>query len=131
MSSSSPNAPAPSMATGRSRCPTRPVMNDERMEPLRRAPDRLAELLHEDGFQLVYHHHMGTVVQTGEEIDRLMDDTGRAGASAARHRPRDLGRRRSGRARQDLRARISHVHCKDVRPAVRAEADDEGLVLPR
>ena len=39
---------------------------------------KLAELLRQEGFQLVYHHHMGTVIQTSEEIDRLMHETGEA-----------------------------------------------------
>jgi inosose dehydratase len=79
---------------------------------------RLAELgarLRDSGLRLAYHHHMGTVVQTEEEVDRLMDgcgdevglllDTGHltfAGGDPAQV---------SGRHA----ARIAHLHCKDVR----------------
>ncbi len=76
-----------------------------------------------EGVRLVYHHHMGTVVQSEADIDALMGctgssvqlllDTGHAvwagadpAALAARHR-----------------LRIGHVHAKDVRGAVRARAD--------
>jgi inosose dehydratase/3D-(3,5/4)-trihydroxycyclohexane-1,2-dione acylhydrolase (decyclizing) len=68
---------------------------------------------------------MGTVIQTGEEIDRLMAiasepvklllDTGHATWGGAD--PVALARK--------YRGRIGHVHCKDVRPAVRAEADSK------
>ena len=37
------------------------------------------------------------------------------GAPAARYRPRQLGRRRSGRLARALSHRIAHVHTKDVR----------------
>ncbi len=88
--------------------------------------DRLTEVgdaLLAEGVRLVYHHHMGTVVQSEADIDLLLDSTGAsvqllldtghavwAGADpaalAARHQER-----------------IGHVHVKDVRDAVRADAD--------
>jgi sugar phosphate isomerase/epimerase len=36
----------------------------------------LADRLAERGIRLAYHHHMGTVVETADEIDRLMASTG-------------------------------------------------------
>jgi len=82
----------------------------------------VAEHLRERGLRLAYHHHIGTVVETEEEIDRLMEvagetvglllDTGHlayAGGSLLRV------------ARRHAR-RLAHVHCKDVRPGVLAEA---------
>src|SRR6478609_5564950 len=83
---------------------------------------RLAELLREEGLTLVYHHHMGTVIQTEAEIDRLMVSTGAAvhllldtgHANWAGADPVALARRH--------RTRIGHVHAKDVRPRVAAEA---------
>lgn len=101
----------------------RPIMTDEEFRRFAVRLTRLAELLNEEGFKLVYHHHMGTVIQTGEEIDRLMAiagepvklllDTGHATWGGAD--PVALARR--------YKNRIGHVHCKDVRPAIRAEAD--------
>jgi inosose dehydratase len=82
---------------------------------------RLQELgkrLQDADLRLAYHHHMGTVVQTEDEIDRLMDacddsvalllDTGHltfAGGDPVR-----AARRHAGR--------IAHLHCKDIRRAV-------------
>lgn len=82
---------------------------------------RLVELgarLQDAGLTLAYHHHMGTVVQTEDEVDRLMDasddtvslllDTGHltfAGGDPARAASRHA-------------ERIAHVHCKDVRRSV-------------
>jgi myo-inosose-2 dehydratase len=86
---------------------------------------RLTELgkaVADDGLTLVYHHHMGTVVESGEDIARLMDATGPAlrllldtgHATFGGVDPLSLAR--------DYRGRIGHVHRKDVRPAVMADA---------
>ena len=90
----------------------------------------LADRLAERGIRLAYHHHMGTVVETAAEIDRLMASTGgsvgllldtghRAFAGAD---PVDIAWRHG--------LRISHVHCKDVRPDVlaRARAADQSFL---
>ncbi|WP_119270434.1 myo-inosose-2 dehydratase [Taklimakanibacter deserti] len=102
---------------------TRPKMTEAEWKRFTERLTKLAELLRKEGFQLVYHHHMGTVIQTPEEIDRLMKETGEAV-----HLLLDTGHATWGGAdptvlARKYRKRISHVHCKDVRPAVRKEAD--------
>jgi myo-inosose-2 dehydratase len=102
---------------------TRPVMTEAQWKTFSTRLTRLAELLKADGFQLAYHHHMGTVVQTAAEIDRLMGGTGEAVNLLL-----DTGHAKWGgddpvRLAKTYRKRISHVHCKDVRLAVKAEAD--------
>jgi inosose dehydratase len=104
----------------------RPVLSLEQWPLFTMRLNDLAEAVAAEGLAVVYHHHMGTVVQTGEEIDRLMRethpalhlllDTGHATFAGAD--PIALARRH--------RARIAHVHCKDVRPDVvrQALADD-------
>ena len=81
----------------------------------------------EEGVRLVYHHHMGTVVESEAEIDALMAATGPSvhllldtgHATFAGADPAALARR--------YRARISHVHTKDVRADVMAQARRERL----
>ena len=80
----------------------------------------LADHLSACGIALVYHHHMGTVVESEAEIDRLMAVTGdKVGllldtghAAFAGVDPASLIRRHGDR--------IKHVHCKDVRREVLA-----------
>jgi inosose dehydratase/3D-(3,5/4)-trihydroxycyclohexane-1,2-dione acylhydrolase (decyclizing) len=103
----------------------RPKMTEAEWKRFTERLTRLAELLRREGFQLVYHHHMGTVIQTPEEIDRLMRGTGEAV-----HLLLDTGHATWGGADPAALARkyskrISHVHCKDVRAAIREEADDK------
>lgn len=103
----------------------RPVMTDAEWKTFAARLTRLSELLRDDGFKPVYHHHMGTVVQTASEIDRLMETTGDAA-----HLLLDTGHATWGGAdpavlARKYRSRISHVHCKDVRGAVRKEAEQK------
>ncbi len=74
------------------------------------------------GIRLVVHHHMGTVIESGEDIARLMEGTDEhvgllldsGHATFAEADPAALAR--------DYAARIHHVHCKDIRRAVFDEA---------
>jgi inosose dehydratase len=78
----------------------------------------LAERTAAEGLAIVYHHHMGTVVQSEADIDRLMASTGPAlkllldtgHATFAGTDPLALARRYG--------ERVGHVHCKDVRGRV-------------
>ena len=101
----------------------RPVMAEADWAPFATRLTALADMTASDGVTLCVHHHMGTRIQTGAEIDRMMASTGDAvkllldtgHATWAGADPAALARRH--------RARIAHVHCKDVRAAVMAAAD--------
>ena len=53
----------------------KPVMDDEQWKRFCDGLNRLGRVASERGFKLCYHHHMGTVVQTSEETDRMMANT--------------------------------------------------------
>jgi inosose dehydratase len=87
----------------------------------------IAEHIAEQGLTPVYHHHMGTVVQFAEEIDRLMTHAGDplrllldaghaffAGADPAR-------------LAANYMDRVGHIHAKNVRPAIMEKARAEGM----
>ena len=84
----------------------------------------LAAMTAAEGVAIAYHHHMGTVVQSRDDIEQLMTvtgpelklllDTGHATFGSAD--PVALARR--------WHDRIGHVHCKDVRPDVMRQARD-------
>jgi inosose dehydratase len=99
----------------------RPVLAEAAWPALCAKLNEVARHLRQNGVRLAFHHHMGTVVQTEAEIDRLMagtsDDVGLlldtghlvfAGGDPA------VVARRHG-------ARIVHVHCKDIRGPVLAD----------
>ena len=49
------------------------VMDDEEWKLLADGLNRLGKIAKDKGMTLTFHHHMGTVVQTEEEIDRFME----------------------------------------------------------
>ncbi|MBK9082836.1 MAG: myo-inosose-2 dehydratase [Rhizobiales bacterium] len=86
---------------------------------------QVAERTLAEGVRLVYHHHMGTVVESEADIDAFMNATGEAA-----HLLLDTGHATWGGAdpaalARRYRARISHVHAKDVRKDVMEQARRE------
>lgn len=106
----------------------KPYFTDEEWQRLADGLNRFGSIAKEKGLKLAYHHHMGTGVQTVEEIDRLMSmtdpdkllllvDNGHllfAGENTAEVIGRYLNR-------------IGHVHLKDIRPEIVAKAREEKL----
>ena len=83
---------------------------------------RAAELVRERGVEPTFHHHMGTRVQTPAEIERLLEGTD-VGLLL------DTGHLTAGggdavRGLRDWRARVDHLHVKDVRLDVLRSASD-------
>jgi len=105
----------------------RPVMTDAQWELLLERIDVVAQYCLEQGVQIAYHHHMGTVVETEEEIDRLM-----AGTSDAVGLLLDSGHLTFAggdplAVQQRHADRIVHVHCKDIRREVMVDAKNRDL----
>jgi myo-inosose-2 dehydratase len=101
----------------------RPVMRADQWAEYGRRLTRLADATLAEGLRLVYHHHMGTIVQTEAEIDALMASVG-----PSAHLLLDTGHATWGGAdpaalARRYRSRISHVHTKDVRADVREQSE--------
>jgi inosose dehydratase len=113
-------------------CETSNAIHGDRAKPLSQRPrlregewaewsrrlTQLADRTLAEGVRVVYHHHMGTIVETAADIDALMAstgpsvslllDTGHATWGGAD--PVELARR--------YRRRIGHFHAKDVRARI-------------
>lgn len=96
-----------------------PSFTDDEWDLLTSGLERLGDLAAETGQRIVYHHHMGTGVQSAAEIDRLMANTDPAKVSLlldtghltfAGEDPMAVAQRHFDR--------IGHVHLKDIRPEV-------------
>ena len=108
----------------------RPVLADAAWPEFCAKLNEMARHLRTRGVQLAFHHHMGTVVQTEAEVDRLMANTGddvgllldTGHLVFAGGDPIAVAHRHG--------ARIAHVHCKDVRAAVLADVlrDDRSFL---
>lgn len=104
------------------------VMNDEEWKLLCDGLNKLGALAAEKEMKVVYHHHMGTVVQTTAEIDRLMANTD----PSLVYLLFDSGHLVfSG---EDMLAvlkkhvkRVKHVHLKDIRPDVLKDVHEKNM----
>jgi inosose dehydratase len=100
------------------RLSSRPRMSAAEFGRFARRIDELAIRMRERGMQVAYHHHMGTVVQSDDEVDELMGTTSDAvrllldtgHLTFAGGDPLAVAKRHV--------ARIAHVHCKDIRREV-------------
>jgi inosose dehydratase len=103
----------------------RPTLKDSAWGEFGRRLSEIAAATAAEGVRLAYHHHMGTVVESENDIAALMEsssaavglllDTGHATFAGAD--PSALAHRYA--------ARIVHVHAKDVRASVCARAQSE------
>ena len=99
------------------------MMNDEEWDRFTKGLNHLGKIAKDHGFKLCFHHHMGTVVQTSEETDRMMSstdpelvflcyDTGHF--TFAGENPLTM--------LEKYADRVGHVHLKDMRLDVVEEA---------
>ncbi|WDI34690.1 myo-inosose-2 dehydratase (plasmid) [Entomospira nematocerorum] len=104
----------------------KPIFTDDEWDKLAYGLEKLGDLAHARGMEIVYHHHMGTGVQTAEEIDRLMEmtdpnkvkllfDTGHLVFSG--EDPIAVFKKHKDR--------IRHIHFKDIRLNVYKEVRDQ------
>ena len=103
------------------------VMNDEEWDMLCAGLNKLGKVAKDMGITLTFHHHMGTVVQTAAEIDRMMENTDPelfnllfdSGHLAY------CGEDYMYILKKYIN-RIKHVHLKDIRPDVIADVKAKG-----
>ena len=104
-----------------------PVLEDADWPRFGADVEELARYCADQGLTLAYHHHMGTIVETGAEIDRFMQVTGPAtgllfdtghcylaGANPVEVIARHIGR-------------VVHIHAKNVRPMVMGMVREQDL----
>jgi inosose dehydratase len=108
-----------SVHTDRSRpLGSRPQMSADEWRRLGQRLTALAEHTQERGVRLAYHHHMGTVIQSYDDVVRLMEGTGDAVGLVLDSGHAVFAEADPLRFVGDYGDRIVHVHCKDVRPEV-------------
>lgn len=104
----------------------RPILDDKQFENLANGLNELGRRAHKKGMKLCFHAHVGTGVETEEEINRLMSmteeglvyllfDTGHLTLAGAD--PVDILQRYMNR--------IGHIHVKDVRSAIFSKLNEE------
>ena len=94
---------------------TRPNMENAEFVEYCKKINEISNRLNDEGIPMSYHEHMGTIIQTENDIDRFMDntndntfllyDTGHLLFAKANYE----------RVLKNYVTKINHVHCKDIR----------------
>ncbi len=106
----------------------KPIFDDAQWKKLAEGLEKVGKIAQDKGMRVVFHHHMGTGVQTSAEIDKLMEmtnpdlvslllDTGHLGFS---------GENVLEVATKHI-DRIKYVHLKDIRQNVVDKVKAKGL----
>ena len=104
-------------------------MNDQEWDTFCTGMNKLGKIAKEEyGIALTFHHHMGTVVQSLEEVDRMMENTDPEYVSLlfdtghftyCGEDPLEVVKK--------YVHRIKHVHLKDIRPEVVEQVKKENM----
>lgn len=101
---------------------TRPTLSEAEWPGFARALTEIARHVAGRGLVPVYHHHMGTVVQSGEDLERLLAHAGEELKLLLDTGHAALAGMDPGAVATQHAARIRHLHLKNVRPPVAREA---------
>lgn len=114
-----------SAVTGANGYDSRPALDDAGWTALLGNLDRLAGVACEHGVQAVLHPHVGTMVETGDDVQRVLEGSSIALCLDTGHLliggtdPAELARQAPGR--------IAHTHLKDVDRSVAVQVQDGRL----
>lgn len=105
----------------------RPRISEEQIAELGKKLTQVADFTLSEGVQIAYHHHMGTVIQTEEEVDLLMKHTGPSVGLLLDTGHMTFAGGNPYAVQEKHADRIVHVHCKDMRKDVLADALNRDL----
>lgn len=106
----------------------RPKFTEKQWEELLNGLNNIGEQAHQAGMKLVYHHHIGTGVESMDDIDRLMKGT----KSEYVHLLLDTGHAYYAgidplALAKKYEKRIAHVHLKNIRQEILDQSIVEGM----
>ncbi|MET0358963.1 MAG: myo-inosose-2 dehydratase [Pararhizobium sp.] len=105
----------------------RPIMTDAEWTRFSQGYEALSRHAADQGVKMGYHHHMGTIIESAADIHRFMEmagphtrlllDTGHCTFGGAD--PQEVARK--------YMDRVTHIHAKNIRPAIMARVRSENL----
>jgi inosose dehydratase len=78
------------------------------------------------GMRLAYHHHLGTVVESGEDLERFLESTGSSVGMTIDTGHAALGGVDAVSLIRTHPQRVAHVHCKDIRGEIFRKVKAQG-----
>ncbi len=106
---------------------TRPQMERDEWQKFCEKISELGKYLEDEGMPLAYHHHMGTVIETQKDTERLIENTHESVKLTLDTGHMLFAKGDSKYILQNYHERILHVHCKDIRKQVLEKSLKEDL----
>jgi len=97
---------------------TRPKMTNQEWNNYCKKISEIAKYLEDQGMPLAYHHHMGTVIETQQDTERLLENTSDQVKLILDTGHMLFAGGNSIKVANNFKERIIHVHCKDMRKKV-------------
>jgi len=97
---------------------TRPKMDSDEWKKFCSKISDFAKYLEDQEMPLGYHHHMGTVIESQEDTERLLDNTHESVKLTLDTGHMLFAKGDSKKILNDYSERLIHVHCKDIRKNV-------------
>jgi inosose dehydratase len=95
-----------------------PRLADSSWDEFGRKLTEVADYVAQAGLRMAYHHHLGTVVESQQDLDCLLKSTGRSVGLTVDTGHAALGGIDTLALIRDHPLRVAHVHCKDIRSRV-------------
>ena len=106
---------------------SRPKMDTEESKKYYEKISEMGKYLEGEGMPLAYHHHMGTVIETQEDTERLMDNTDESVKLTLDTGHMLFAKGDSKKIFENYSSRLHHIHCKDIRKNVLDKSLKEDL----
>ena len=106
---------------------TRPQMEKDEWNKFCNKISELGKYLEDQGMPLSYHHHMGTVIETQKDTERLLDNTHDSVKLTLDTGHMLFAKGDSQSILENYNERVFHIHCKDIRKDVLEKSLRENL----
>ena len=97
---------------------TRPKMNLDESKDFYKKISEMGKYLQDEGMPLAYHHHMGTVIESQDDTERLLENTHDSVKLTLHTGHMLFAQGDSKKIINNFNERLIHVHCKDIRKEV-------------
>jgi inosose dehydratase len=97
---------------------TRPRMNEDEWKNYCNKISEMGKYLEDEGVPLAYHHHMGTVIETQKDTERLLENSHDSVKLTLDTGHLLFAQGDSKKILNDFSERLIHIHCKDIRKNV-------------
>ena len=93
----------------------RPKLSKEDWKKFAQSINEISKMMLDENMPLAYHHHMGTVIETEEDVNKLMEKTKDSVKLLVDTGHMLFAQGSSIKLVESFYERIIHVHCKDIR----------------